>query len=279
MNKQLTKYFNRTQTWNFNFINDIYNDLFFEEIKKDIQTDIDKNLFKRPNTTCNWLISTYKQIEQGQNYIHKRYIVDITNRIINKDTNITPEESMNFENAGYVLTDLDEIKDIILDAIKTVKPELIKAKKQTPDNAASNKNKKEKENIPKVILEFTTDLKNIVYEGIKPYIDKEEYHSLFELLSENDIESKITFKGPAICLIELFKRIEYNNKFKVSPQKNTIANWIINNFTTNKGNIKYNYAIELLTKSNVKLNKDKRLCFPEFPILTEEKLKGKKQDN
>ena len=139
MNKQLTKYFNRTQTWNFNFINDIHNDLFFEEIKKDIQTDIDKNLLDNPNTTCNYLMSIYKQIEKGQNYIHKRYIVDITNRIINKDTSITPEESKNFENAGYVLTDLDEIKDIILDAIKTVKPELIKAKKQTPDNASSDK--------------------------------------------------------------------------------------------------------------------------------------------
>ena len=80
---ELIRLFNRSQNHNFNFESDL-NDIDFAKIQKSIQKEIDKNLLKRPGTTCAWLIDLHEQIVYIQKYIHKRYSLDIQEIIIKK---------------------------------------------------------------------------------------------------------------------------------------------------------------------------------------------------
>jgi hypothetical protein len=118
MIQKLTQFFNRTQNHNFNFKADKVNIEYIHKIIFEIQKEINKNLLKRPDTTCNWLKSIYLQIQEGQKYIQKRYIFDIQDRIYKKQNNISDQEHENFEGAGIVLNDLDDIKQMIIQAIQ-----------------------------------------------------------------------------------------------------------------------------------------------------------------
>lgn len=158
---ELTKFFNRAQNYNFNFEKDIADFYFFQEIIKAIQKEINKNLLKRPDTTCNYLISIDALIEKGQKFIHKRFILDIQERIQKEGKNpiITPEENENYENASIFLNDLEDIKELIFQTIKSVKPELIKKpisktpqpKKEAPEEHSSEKEIKDNKLPPRYL--------------------------------------------------------------------------------------------------------------------------------
>jgi len=141
MHQKLTQIFNRTQNRNFNFKTDNFDFEYLQEVESDIQKNINEHLLDRPETTCNWLKSIYKQIEKGQEYIHKRYILEIQERIILKKNNATiaKEEDENFEEAFIILGYLDNIKQMIIQAVQTVKPDLIKPKKSKTKEVSSKK--------------------------------------------------------------------------------------------------------------------------------------------
>jgi hypothetical protein len=136
MNQELNRFFNRIQNRNFSFTTDKFDEEYLTKLEKELQKEINKNLLKRPVTTCNWLKSIYNQIVEGQEYIHKTYIINIQDRIDDKLTKtiITKEEDENFEGASIILHALDSFKSLIIQNIKLVKPEIIKPKNTKVEN-------------------------------------------------------------------------------------------------------------------------------------------------
>jgi hypothetical protein len=131
MNQELNRFFNRIQNRNFSFATDKFDEEYLIKLEKKLQKEINKNLLKNPDTTCNWLKSIYNQILEGQEYIHKTYVLNIDERIISEKIHavISNKENENFEGALVMLNALDLFKNLIIQNIKLVKPEIIKSKK------------------------------------------------------------------------------------------------------------------------------------------------------
>lgn len=272
---KLTQFFNRTQNHNFTFKTDKVNIEYLQKIIIEIQKEINKNLLKRPDTTCNWLKSIYLQIQEGQKYIHKRYILDIEDRIYKKQNDISDQAHENFEGAGIILNDIDDIKQMIIQAIQTVKPELINVKKSKPKEISSPADLLKKNTI-KIDIKVLHE----VYNELKEYFTPEEHTNLTDLLKGKNISEKLIFKGNKNQLTELFKRIEYNNYFISSPEKTNIAKWIVKNFTTlKKGDFVYDQVYkEELSKTGFGIRKSKRIC-NSIIFLNEDALKQRNTDN
>jgi hypothetical protein len=163
MNQELNRFFNRIQNRNFSFTTDKFDEEYLIKLEKELQKEINKNLIKEPDPTCNWLKSIYYQIEEGQKYIHKTYVLDIQDRINDKSTKtiITKEEDENFQGANIILNALDLFKDLIIQNIKLVKPEIIKSKNTKvqnipvitkPEEASEKNEKNELECEPKYLM-------------------------------------------------------------------------------------------------------------------------------
>jgi hypothetical protein len=286
MNQELNRFFNRIQNRNFSFTTDKFDEEYLIKLEKKLQKEINKNLLKNPDTTCNWLKSIYYQIEEGQEYIHKTYMIDIQNRINDKSTKtiITKEEDENFQGANIILNALDLFKNLIIQNIKLVKPEIIKSKNTKAGNTSlltKPEEAAEKTDLPrKDIVKIKPEILQEVYESLKEYFDAEDYLLLLELFEGKEITKKLVFKHKyKNPLIELFKRIKYNDYFVILLDNTTIAAWICDNFKTELGEFKYKTVYkDGLCGTKLSLTVGKRIC-KSIDYLTKNALKQKRKDN
>jgi hypothetical protein len=103
---------------------------------------------------------------------------------------------------------------------------------------------------------------DVFYEKFKSYFNEQE-QQLYLLLIKNEVTELLRFNGNTNQLVELFKRLRYNSKIKVSTYEK-LAEWIVRHFTViNKQNefvkIKINTAIQVLSKSTAEPKKDNRI--------------------
>ena len=122
MTNKYTRFFNIISRHGYEFNQSEFD--LLEQASNKILKIIKKDLLKTPERTSNYLISIYNEIAQGQNQLHKTYILEIEKLIFNKNS---PKEGVdvinnNYELAGIALNQLEDIKSYILEAIFKLYP-------------------------------------------------------------------------------------------------------------------------------------------------------------
>ena len=122
MTNKYTRFFNIISRHGYEFNQSEFD--LLEQASNKILKIIKKDLLKTTERTSNYLISIYNEIAQGQNQLHKTYILEIEKLIFNKNS---PKEGVdvinnNYELAGIALNQLEDIKSYILEAIFKLYP-------------------------------------------------------------------------------------------------------------------------------------------------------------
>jgi hypothetical protein len=123
-------------------------------------------------------------------------------------------------------------------------------------------NKSNNDNSTKRTITMEPQFADVFYQRFKSFFIEQE-QQLYRLLIKNEDTELLRFNGNTNQLVELFKRLRYNSKIKVSTYKK-LAEWIINHFTVkNKQNefvkIKINTAIQVLSKPTAEPKKENRI--------------------
>lgn len=118
-----------------------------------------------------------------------------------------------------------------------------------------------------------------VLNALKDYFQKEQHEELYNLLEGKEINNSLIFKGNKNQLTELFKRLEYNDLIIIPITKIELANWIVKNFTTEKGDFIFSQVYsEELSKTSFKIPTSKRIL-NSIDCLSESKLKERNETN
>lgn len=112
------------------------------------------------------------------------------------------------------------------------------------------------------IVTMEPDFANVFFEKFRVFF-KEQEKQLFNFIINNESTELLIFDGKSNQLAELFKRLRYNSKIKVSTYEK-LAEWIVKHFAVkNKPDgfvkIKINTAIQVLSKSTAEPKKDNRI--------------------
>ena len=271
MTNKFTIFFNRISNYGYEFNQSGF--ALLKEAKTEILKSIEKDLIKRPKTTSSYLLSIYNEIEQGQKTLQKVYIVDVEKNIIDKSIQKLPKEAAALMNKNYAfaleaLTELDEIKSYILEAILKI----------YPDSFNTNINSESPIFHP-IPFKLKYNYFDTVLNALKDYFKEEQHKELFKLLEGKEINNSLMFNGNKNQLTELFKRLEYNDLIIIPNNKIELANWIVKNFTTKKGDYIFSQVYsEELSKTSFKIPTSKRIL-NSIECLSENKLKERNEIN
>ncbi len=131
MNLGITAFFNRVTRYNYKYDGKEFSHI--DEIRSEMFKILNEHLIGNPERTKNWALNVYKEIDDGQKVIFERNLEPLEKLIVEKKTHTLSKQKLdllanNSEQAHYVLTELDDIKYIILEAIAKFFPELVERK-------------------------------------------------------------------------------------------------------------------------------------------------------
>lgn len=218
-------------------------------------------------------IKIHDTITTIETYLNKKEI-----EIVEKEIDYVLKTSLQY---CYGYHSLMQIRNKIVDILN---PYYFQEKEEPSNDSKSEKGKSNEANIDKKKstnnkgLSIKDEIIKKLEEDIEPYFDENDQFS--KLINGEKINSKLIFDGNKNQLTELFKRIEYNDYFKGSPDKTEIAKWICNNFKPkSKRDFVYNQVYKNeLSRSDFSIPKGKRICksikFHTKSELCEEKLEN-----